>query len=125
MLLYKNEEGSALTLVIFVTLALLFLGTSLATLSTTEVRIAASQERGTQAFYLAESGAEAAWRILENVPTFRESFQENYGPGRFAVTFRDEPGNKVVITSTGIVGSATETVVLELVRGFRAVWISQ
>ena len=63
----RHEGGFALILAILALMLLTFLGLTLATSTSTELRIATNYRWNTQALYNAEAGIEAGKRALQNL----------------------------------------------------------
>ena len=63
----RHEQGFALILAILALMLLTFLGLTLATTTSTELRIATNYRWNTQALYNAEAGIEAGKRILQTL----------------------------------------------------------
>jgi hypothetical protein len=63
----RHEEGFALILAILALMLLTFLGLTLATSTSTELRIATNYRWNTQALYNAEAGIEAGKRLLQGL----------------------------------------------------------
>ena len=63
----RQESGFALILAILALMLLTFLGLTLATTTSTELRIATNYRWNTQALYNAEAGIEAGKRVLQTL----------------------------------------------------------
>lgn len=111
----REERGSALLLVVFVTAVLLILGAALSGLAVTELRISANHEDSTRAFYAAEAGAEAALGVLLEEGMFQGPLEvalSEAGTASVAVTREGDGG--VQVTSIGTSGNAAERVQLSI-----------
>ena len=74
-----TEEGFALILAILALMLLTFLGLTLATTTSTELRIATNYRWNTQAVYNAEAGIEAGKRILQSLNWARVAARPSAG----------------------------------------------
>lgn len=121
----KADKGSILVLVSVTMLLLCILGTTLVSVGTAEVREAVRQERQTQAFLLARSGADsmAAWiiesanaesdfldEILKGIP----SEPEPLGEGTVTLQVSGTRGEDITILATGNVKGVEQVVTLIL-----------
>lgn len=119
----KNQNGSALPLVLVIVLILGILGTTLLFLNSTEAQQIIREEKRAQAYYIAKSGAEAMAEYIINYPeevdnltTEVSSIPTNLGKGEFTVklTKNDE---EIVIESIGRVDTIKNKVSLTLREG--------
>ena len=119
--IFSNQKGMALlTTLIFVFLLATFV-IALLTMASNNTKLSALQRDSTQAFYVAEAGVEYARHLLGQ---FWDNWQgpefpitaKPFGSGTFGVVVTGDTEGEVVITSTGIVGTAKR--VIEVVVEF-------
>lgn len=127
----KNQKGMALPLVLIFSAFLIFLGSSLLKTEVSEVFFRINDEDQMQAYYLARAGAEAIFDVFTNDPeTGLVLLDDNkktatataFGEGTIEVEVTDNRTvqvnghnkNEILITSTGRVGRAEDTVILDL-----------
>jgi len=116
----KNENGSALPLVLVIILILGILGSMLLFLNITEARQVAREEKRVQAYYIAKSGAQAMAEYIinypeevENLTTEVSSNSTKLGKGEVTVNlFKSD--EEIVIISTGKVDTVENEVTLIL-----------
>src|SRR5688572_29449707 len=85
LLLWKDESGIALIMVILVSVLMLGLGLSLGVNSMFEVEVASNHERELLAFYAAQTGMERA------IDTFRSSYNTTNLPANGAMLYTSYP----------------------------------
>lgn len=97
----NNERGSAIAMLLLITVVLLILGTGLITNSITEQRIARQQELGTSLYYVAEAGLEEAIAVKIKDFDFQDELNNPCGKGSYSVVITPETDFKHRIVSTG------------------------
>ncbi|MCD5401098.1 PilX N-terminal domain-containing pilus assembly protein [candidate division NPL-UPA2 bacterium] len=109
----RNEQGSTLIIVLVSVAVLMLLGGTFLTHTLTEARVAVNHRNNTQAYFLAEAGAEMALAALQDDNTFRAPypFTRNFAHGSVQTIVVDY-ANTVKIEATATVGTAEETVIL-------------
>ena len=120
--IFSNQKGMALlTTLIFVFLLATFV-IALLTMASNNTKLSALQRDSTQAFYVAEAGVEYARHLLGQFwdnwddPGKFPITAKPFGSGTFGVVVTGDTEGEVVITSTGIVGTAKR--VIEVVVEF-------
>jgi hypothetical protein len=113
-----SQKGSVLVLVTFICAAVLFFTTFLLDLNSLDVRIAANQRDGLQAYYLALTGLEVIFAVLEgNDPFYQGNENISFAGGninlKVGATEGSGGGRRVQIVSTGRSGLITEQIVVE------------
>ncbi len=113
-----GQKGSILILTVFVCAALLIMAACLMDLNSTDVRIAANQRDGLQAYYLAAAGMELALGLLaEKDPFYCGSGEIPFAGGtiELKLSARDlaNGSRQVQITSTGKLGVISEQIVAD------------
>lgn len=122
----KNEQGSALVLVLIMMLIMTVLGTSLLATAQASTKMTIYQENSMKAYFLAESGARTLAEYIMDTPTVniasllasKETENVSIGGGNFKLEIQESNGD-LVITANGVVGGVSNqaTVVLEKVVG--------
>ncbi len=108
----KNNKGIALLLTLIVMMLLFIFGAAYLTSMISETGIARNQEKGEQAFFIAESGLERAIRLLIEDNAWRTaSLTENMTDGFYELVVEDDPvyPERIRVTSTGYSGPASRT----------------
>jgi len=111
----RSPKGYILVFVILVCAALLMLGTSLPELNSVDLKIAANQRDSVQAYYLAATGIETAFGILEEYnPFYCGSGEMSLAGGSISVnvnyTDQEDGSRQVQIISVGQKGPIQEKV---------------
>ncbi|GAB4316980.1 MAG: hypothetical protein Kow0074_05280 [Candidatus Zixiibacteriota bacterium] len=125
MTLHRNDNGSAMLVVLAVLLMAGLVGIASVNTSDTDVTIAGNYGAKMQSFYVAEAGAEYAFAVLQDSNDWRSGFSEYaYGGGLFNVVVSDsliDPalGDTIVILSTGWKSEAVSTVELKALPSAR------
>ena len=133
-MIFKNEKGIALLLVITVMLVLSILGITFLSVALTDNKVVAYQEKSMQAYYIARSGADSIAAYLNKNPdnldpiqmrTFinnmisaDETEDVSLGKGHFVLTVMgdiNDPFATVSILSKGYVDTVKKEVSLDLV----------
>jgi len=126
-MLYKNERGTALPMVLVVMIVLSLLGTALWQYSTADTMQVTADEKKMQAYYLARAGAEATAQYIRNNPdsastlindqktdpVYMSDGTDDFGNGTYEVDVTGDPNN-ITIESTGTVTNVKQTVVIKL-----------
>ena len=126
-MLFKDERGIALPVVLMVMIVLSVLGTALWQYSTADTVQVTVDEKKMQAYYLARAGAEATAQYIRNNPSsaatlindpktdpmYMSDGTNDYGNGTYEVDVTGDPNN-VKIESTGTVNDVKQTVVITL-----------
>ena len=125
--IHDNEKGAAMVIAIMVVFVLFILGTALWQYSVSDTIHVARDEKRLQAYYLARTGAEAAYNAWEEsaynnkpagetVPMYLDTSTDEFtqdsttdNKGSFTVTITNT-GNTTSIKSTGRVDDVTQTV---------------
>ena len=114
--IFSNQKGMALlTTLIFVFLLATFV-IALLTMASNNTKLSALQRDSTQAFYVAEAGVEYARHLLGQFwdnwddPGKFPITEKPFGSGTFGVVVTGDTEGEVVITSTGIVGTAKRVI---------------
>ncbi len=110
----SKETGFALVMVLILTTLLAAAGITLNRVGGLNTMIEAGREKGDQAYYVADACVQAALYALKMNPVLRGSIINGaaFGPGSCSVTVTDSPSPQgdILITSTGMVGTATRTI---------------
>lgn len=122
----KNEQGSALVLVLIMMLIMTVLGTSLLATAQASTKMTIYQENSMKAYFLAESGAKAFADYIIDTPAAdianllasKETENVSIGGGSINLELQETDGN-LIITANGLVNGVSNhaTVVLEKVIG--------
>jgi len=112
--IFSNQKGMALLTTLMFVFILATFAVALLIMTGNDAKLSAIQRDSTQAFYVAEAGVEYAryllgqswdnWEDPDNFP------QTSFGSGTFDVEVTDNDDGNVVITSTGIVGTAKRVI---------------
>ena len=112
----NDEKGALLITILIISMVLITLSATIATVNISEVKDTATTKAKTQAYYVAKSGAEVAIKMLEDkvyleklVNDKQDIFSSDLAPGRFDVKLTYSE-NQVTVASTGTVNSQQETV---------------
>lgn len=116
----KNQNGSALPLVLVTMLVLSILGSTLLLLNTTETRQVAREEKRVQAYYIARSGAEAIAEYIiinpyeaDELITEVSSTPTKLGKGEFTIKV-SKSNEEIIIESIGKVDTVENKISLTL-----------
>ncbi|HOL17295.1 MAG TPA: hypothetical protein PLY40_03295 [Bacillota bacterium] len=109
-IIWDNEQGMALVIVLFFCTTLLLLGTALMTFAFNEIMISGYQEEEAQLYYIAEAGLEAGLATLQNDFTHQASLNGTLNGGSFQVVFTTPSPGKRGISSVGALGRYRKTV---------------
>ncbi len=114
---WNDCQGSVLTLVILMSVIISLLASSLSEFVHQESLIGAKDENRIKAFFLAEAGAAEAYGLLKEDFTQKDDpalfLQVNLRDGAYDVDILQTQG-RVLIQSTGMVGSVSETIKMEI-----------
>lgn len=119
----RNQKGSILVIVVVVVLSLTIMAATLGSLAITDQKQTLRQQKKTEAYYLARSGAEAVAAHLIQNPEYvgnvlAQAVDEFFlGEGKVSVRVTEAEGGELWIESTGYVGDFSERVSLSLVPG--------
>ncbi len=117
---FKGQSGMVMVVCLIILLMLSLIGISSITTSNTDMMLAGITQQSDAAFYLADAGAEKTIATLNHDRNWRDGFDhEALGHGYYEVTVVDSVSNpalgeKLLVTSTGLVQDATKTVEIKL-----------
>lgn len=108
-MLLQNKKGSALIMVLLITIVLFTLGSAILGVAASEYRFAKRQEDKMKAYYIARSGAQAiadymmrdANNDAKTLVNKESEWNSQVGGGRFKVKVYEDSEKNVYITSTG------------------------
>lgn len=113
-----NDRGSALVMVLLAMTVLMLLGLAFTFIASTELRVAAAYRNGLSALDLAEAGLDRSIASLKADPRWRAGFTNvSLGGGTYTVTASETEPGKLLLTSTGIVGSSRRVLTAKLSSG--------
>lgn len=112
--IFSNQKGMALLTTLMFVFILATFAVALLIMTGNDTKLSAIQRDSTQAFYVAEAGVEYAryllgqswdnWKDPEKFPI------TSFGSGTFDVEVTENDDGNIVITSTGIVGTAKRVI---------------
>lgn len=121
--IFSNQKGMALLTTLMFVFILATFAVALLIMTGNDTKLSAIQRDSTQAFYVAEAGVEYARHLLgqswDNWKDPGKFPNTPFGSGTFDVEVTDNDDGDIVITSTGIVGTA-KRVIEVVIRRFTA-----